>query len=315
MPQVHVERSGRVMTVTLDNPPRNLMTGRMVGELDQLTRELEGDRSIGAVVLTGAADGVFITHFDVDEIVRGSGATPQVSSRQAGASLRAVGAMARIPGVRGAMGRTPAAGLLALQQIHELFLRMNRLDKTFIAAINGVAMGGGCELTLACDVRIMADGDGRIGLPEVTVGILAGGGGTQRLTRALGPSRALEMMLEGRLLTPREAEAVGMVHRVVPPDRLLYEARDTAERLARRSPIAVGAIKRAVYEGGSRPLGEGLHIEQAGFMAAASSPAAIRAMETYVREDQSRADTAPAELPHLFDRWREGTAVDMTDGG
>jgi enoyl-CoA hydratase len=315
MSQVHAERSGRVMTVTLDNPPRNLMTGRMVGELDELTQELEGDRSIGAVVITGAAEGVFITHFDVDEIVRGANATPQVSSRQAGAGLKAVGALARLPGGREAMGRTPAAGLLELQRIHDLFLRMNRLDKTFIAAINGVAMGGGCELALACDVRIMADGDGRIGLPETTLGLIPGAGGTQRLTRALGTSRALEMMLEGRLLEPREAEAVGLVHRVMPADRLLDEARDTAERLARRSPESVGALKRAVYEGGSRPFGEGLHIERAGFMAAASTPGSIRAMETYVREDQSRADAAPADLPQLFDRWREGTAVDMTDGG
>jgi enoyl-CoA hydratase/carnithine racemase len=314
MQQVHAERSGRVMTVKLDNPPRNFMTGQMVGELDQLTRDLEGDRSIGAVVLTGAAEGVFITHYDVDEIARGSQATPQVSSRQAGAGLRAVGAVARIPGGREAIERTPAAGLLALRSIQELFLHMNHLDKVFVAAINGVAMGGGCELSLACDVRIMAEGDGRIGLPETTLGLIPGAGGTQRLTRALGASRALEMMLEGRLLAPRDAEAVGLVHRVVPADRLLDEAVDTAERLARRSPESVAALKRAVYEGGSRSLPEGLHIEQAGFMAAASTPAAIRAMETYVREDQSREDTTPADLPHLFDRWREGTAVDMIEG-
>jgi enoyl-CoA hydratase/carnithine racemase len=314
MPQVRRERSGRVLTVTLDNPPRNFMTGQMVGELDELTRELEGDRSIGAVVLTSPADGIFITHYDVDEIARGSEATPQVSSRQAGAGLRAVGAVARLPGGRDVVERTPAAGLLALRRIHELFLRMNRLDKVFIAAINGVAMGGGCELSLACDVRIMAEGDGRIGLPEMTLGIIPGAGGTQRLTRALGTSRALEMMLEGRLLDPGQAEAVGLVHRVVPPDRLLDEANETAERLARRSPQAVGALKRAVYEGGSRSFAEGLHIERAGFMAAASTPTAIRAMETYVREDQSRTDATPADLPHLFDRWREGTAVDLTGG-
>jgi enoyl-CoA hydratase len=313
MQQVHAERSGRVMTVTLDNPPRNFMTGQMVGELDQLTRDLESDRSIGAVVLTGAAEGVFITHYDVDEIARGSQATPQVSSRQAGAGLRAVGAVARMPGGRGAIERTPAAGLLALRGIQELFLRMNHLDKVFVAAINGVAMGGGCELSLACDVRIMAEGDGRIGLPETTLGLIPGAGGTQRLTRALGVSRALEMMLEGRLLAPRDAEDVGLVHRVVPANRLLDEAVDTAERLARRSPESVAALKRAVYEGGSRSLAEGLHIEQAGFMAAASTPTAIRAMETYVREDQGREDTAPADLPHLFDRWREGTAVDMIE--
>jgi enoyl-CoA hydratase len=314
MPLLHAEQSGRVMTVTLDNPPRNFMTGRMVAELDELMSDLDGDRSVGAVVLTGAADGVFITHYDVDEIARGADATPRVSSRQAGAGLRAVGAMARLPRAPDVIERTPAAGLLALRRIHELFLRMNRLDKPVIAAINGVAMGGGCEIALACDVRIMAEGHGRIGLPEMTLGIIPGAGGTQRLTRALGTSRALEMMLEGRLLEPREAEAVGLVHRVVPADRLLDEATETAKRLARRSPEAVAALKRAVYEGGSRPFGEGLHIERTGFMATASTPAAIRAMQTYVREDQNREDATPADLPHLFDRWREGTAVDMTGG-
>ena len=168
--------------------------------------------------------------------------------------------------------------MVALRDIHELFLRMNRLDKVFIAAINGLALGGGCELALACDVRIMARGDHRIGLPEITLGIIPGAGGTQRLTRLLGAGRALEMMLEARVLTPQEAEAVGLVHRTTEPERLLGEALSTAERLARRSPASVAALKRAVYEGASRPLEEGLHIERAGFMASASTEAARKAM-------------------------------------
>src|SRR5438046_3023567 len=134
---VRTEREGRVLTVTLDNPPRNFMNGRMVAELDDLTRELEADSSIGAVVLTGAADGIFIMHYDVAEIVAGAEASPSVSPGLVGGALRAVGAVSRVPGADAALGRTPAAGMVALRRIHQLFLRMQRMDKVFVAAING----------------------------------------------------------------------------------------------------------------------------------------------------------------------------------
>jgi len=312
---VQIERSGRVLVARLDNPPRNFMTTAMVGELEALVHDLEHDRSVGAVVLTGAPPDVFITHFDVEEIRRGTqrvGAT--VSSTQAGGGLRAVGAAQRIPGARGLLERSPVGGMSALLQIHELFLRMNRLDKVFVAAINGLALGGGCELALACDIRIMARGDHRIGLPEVTLGIIPGAGGTQRLVRALGQTRALEMMLEGRVLTPDEAVEAGLVHRTAEPDRLLDEAMETAARLARRSPVAVKALKEAVYEGASKPLPQGLHVERAGFMAAASTPAARRALGAYAEEVARAADGAPWQDGDLMARWQDGTAVDMVSG-
>src|SRR4051812_16510008 len=252
--KVHVrtEREGRLMTVTLDNPPRNFMNGSMVQELDELTRELESDRSLGAVVLTGAADGIFIMHYDVAEIAAGAEASPSVAPGLVGGTLRAVGAVARVPGAEGALARTPVAGVIELRRIHEIFLRMQRMDKVFIAAINGMATGGGCELTLACDLRYMADGDFLIGLPETSVGITPGAGGTQRMARALGPAKAIELILEARPLPPEEALEAGLIHRVVPAGELMPEARATAERLARRSPVSVAAAKRAVYEGGSR---------------------------------------------------------------
>src|SRR5919204_450474 len=141
---------------------------------------------------------------------------------------------------------------------------MVRMDKVFIAAINGMATGGGCELTLACDIRIMAEGDFLIGLPETSVGIIPGAGGTQRMARALGPAKAIELILEARPLPPDEALEVGLVHRLARPERLLEEAQATATRLARRSPASVAAAKRAVYEGGSMPLPAGLQLERAG---------------------------------------------------
>lgn len=313
---VHADQSGRVLTVRLDNPPRNFMNTRMVTELEQLVRDLEDDHSIGAVVITGAIDGVFITHFDVNEIRRGSERVPAtVSSAQAGGSLRAVGAVQRIPGARSLVERTPVAGVSALLQIHDVFLRMNRLDKVFIAAINGLAMGGGCELALACDIRVMAKGDHVIGLPEITLGIIPGGGGTQRLARILGPAKALEMMLEGRVLSPGEALAAGLVHRVAEPERLLQGATATAERLARRSPKAVAALKRAVYEGSARSLEEGLHIERAGFLASSSTTAARRAMRIYAEQVELLGEIAPWQTRDAMPDWQDGSAIDMVNGG
>jgi enoyl-CoA hydratase len=313
-PTVRADRYGRAMLVTLDNPPRNFMTGAMVRELDELTRELEGDRSIGSVVITGAHPEAFITHFDVAEITAGSEASPELSPGAMGTALRAVETAARVPGAEGRLTRTPLAGVLELRRIHELFLRMNRMDKAFVAAINGTATGGGCELALACDIRVMAAGDHMIGLPEESVGIIPGAGGTQRLARALGPARAIELILEARTLSPDEALETGLVHRVVPPEQLLHEAGTTAERLARRSPLAVQAAKRAVYEGGSRPLAQGLQLERAAFMAAAASPQAIRAMRAYADQvTQLPEDVlAPWSDEETMRAWREGTSVDLT---
>ena len=314
MTTLQTDQAGRVLTVRLSNPPRNLMNGRMVAELGEMVRRADADPTVGAVVLTGAAEGVFITHYDVAEILAGSEAVGMpVSHAVAGGALRAAGALARLPGAADALGRTPAAGLVALRRVHDVFREMNRAGTVFVAAINGLTMGGGCELALACDVRLMAAReDARIGLPEITLGLIPGGGGTQRLTRILGPSRALEMMLEGRVLAPDEAFELGIVHRVVAPDELAGEAAATAERLARRSPETVAALKRAVYDGASGPLDSGLHTERAAFMSVAARPAAVRAMRAYVEELESLGDAAPWQTDEIMARWQEGVAVDLT---
>jgi enoyl-CoA hydratase/carnithine racemase len=183
-----------------------------------------------------------------------------------------------------------------------------------IAAINGVATGGGCELALACDIRYMAEGDVHIGLPEMSVGFNPGGGGTQRLSRAIGPGRALEMMLEARTLTPEEALEVGLVHRVVPAERLLQEAAETAARMARRSPISIKALKHAVYEGATRPLDEGLAIERKWFMAASGTDASRRAMHAYA-DQVERDGEAPWFSREGIRPWQDGTAADLVDDG
>jgi enoyl-CoA hydratase/carnithine racemase len=173
-------------------------------------------------------------------------------------------------------------------------------------------MGGGCELALACDIRIMARrDDARIGLPEITVALIPGGGGTQRLTRMLGTSRALEMMLEGRLLAPDEAADMGVVHRVVAPEELAGEAATTAERLARRAPGTVAALKRAVYDGATHPLDAGLHLERAAFLSVTARPPAMRAMRAYVEEVEHSEALTPWQDDEARARWQEGTAVDL----
>ena len=309
--QVRTERDGRVLFATLDNPPHALMTRTMVEELDALVAEAESDSGIGAVVITGVHPQRFLAHYDVAELLELSRGAPSVSPRQAGASVRAVGALEHLPGSRVALSRTPAAGVVELRRFHEMLSRMGRCGAVFIAALNGSAQGGGCELALACDLRLMADGPYLIGQPEILLGFPPGGGGTQRLARLIGRARALELVLEGRPLDPREAEAIGLVHRVVPENRLLDDARETAARLARRPKAAVAATKRAVLEGGSLSLEDGLRVEQAAFMAALGSEPARRAMEAYVAHIEE-AGELPAYDPEAREQLLDGTFVDLT---
>ena len=312
MPEtIKTERDKRTLTVRIDNPPHNFMNRHMVAELDELVRSLEDDRTVGAVVITGGVEGMFITHYDVEEILTGSeGVGQQVSSAVAGASLQAVGGASRLPAARRALKRTQAAGMVELHAIHDLFLRIGRLDKVFIAAINGPALGGGCELALACDLRYMSDRGGPIGLPEMTLGFNPGAGGTQRLAHLLGPGRALEMILEAEALNPKQALDAGLVHRVVRDKDLASEATATAERLARRAPLSVAGAKRTVREGSRRALPDGLAMERKWFLAGASTPASRRAMRAYAEAVEE--DGAPWQSEDARQPWREGTVVDLT---
>jgi enoyl-CoA hydratase len=302
-----------VVIATLDSPPHGLMNAGMVAELDTLVGDVERDPGIGAVVLHGAHPERFLAHYDVGELLElAKAAGLRVSQRQANGALRAVRTIARVPGASGVLERTPAAGMLALERFHELLLRINRVGATFIAAIDGSALGGGCELSLSCDLRYMAEGDFLIGQPEILLGIIPGGGGTQRLARLLGSGRALELVLEGSALSPAEALAAGLVNRVLPLDRLLDEAAETAQRLARRPRIAVAAAKRAIYEGGSATLVHGLHVEQAGFMATLTSAAGARGLQAYV-DGLKLTGELPAYDASAREQLLAGTYTDLND--
>jgi enoyl-CoA hydratase/carnithine racemase len=141
------------------------------------------------------------------------------------------------------------------------FRNMAAASQVFIAQIAGHALGGGLEITLACDIRLAAAGSYKMGLPEVTLGLLPGNGGTQRLTRLIGPSRAMELLITGRTFGVEEAHAMGLVAAVYHADTADANVREYAERLAGGPALAIAAIKRCVHEGGQKSLDDGLALE------------------------------------------------------
>lgn len=255
---IRTKQEGPALMATLSNPPRNYLNGAMVAELDALVDAVEADEGVRALILTGGVEGIFITHYDVGELVRLSDAVRGRPAVEEGQELHAM---------------------------HRMLLKLQRLSKPVIAAINGVAMGGGCELALACDFRYMARG-GRIGLQEVRVGILPGAGGTQRLARLLGAAKALELMLLGDTVDAEIAERIGLVHRAVDPDALLREALGLAMELTARPPLSVALIKRCVIEGLELPLEEALRLEQEAFWRTMRSDDAARRMRAYVEGER-----------------------------
>jgi enoyl-CoA hydratase len=234
MQYLQVERTNQVAVCTMTNPPMNYLTAPMAQEIGELVGELADGRSTRALILTGGIAGKFITHYSVEEL----------------AQLAADPALYRQRGVQGEVA------------FHALLSALQRLPLPVIAAINGDCMGGGFELALACDFRLAALGPYQMGLPESRLGILPGGGGTQRLTRLVGAARALEVMLFGNVYLPEEAARMGLVHRALPAHDLMIIALDWARQLAKQPPRALAMIKRAVYEGGDTDLERGLAIER-----------------------------------------------------
>ena len=169
---------------------------------------------------------------------------------------------------------------------------MNRSGVIFVAALNGSALGLGAEFAWACDLRVMADGDFFIGQPEVLLGIMPGGGGTQRLTRLIGTHKSLVAILEGKPFTPAEALANGAVDDVVPQDEVVSRAAELAAHFGSRSKDSVAAIKRSVYFGGSMSLTDGLHVERTEFLTRVLAKDGQQLMLDYME-----ATDATGELP------------------
>jgi enoyl-CoA hydratase/carnithine racemase len=243
---IRIERQGPVLIGRFDNPPRHVMNPTMVAELTDLLQHVEADAQTRVLVLTGAATGVFIAHYDTDDIGRKA-------------------AQNTTEGEIGRDGKLPE-----LHAMHKALLAIEKLSKPVIAAINGRAHGGGFETALACDFRIMAK-NGSVGLPEVGIGIIPGGGGTQRLPRLIGPGKARELIMLGTAVDGETAERLGMVTRAVAPDQLMTETLALANQLAARPAVSLKQVKRVFLEGLDLPLGEALAIEQDAYRKASRS--------------------------------------------
>lgn len=314
---LRTERTGSVLTIWFDNPPFNFLTSEMMADLHEVLTAAEDDCEVRAVIITSAIDDVFVSHFDVSQILGGVEAAPaQLNQHTASAALRISKVADAVPGGPAVLAKAGAGGVADLRRFHDVCRLMRGSSMVFIAAINGRSLGGGCEFALSCDFRLMADGPYVIGQPEILLGITPGGGGTQMLARIVGTSHALELSLDGAPITAQRALEIGLVNRLVQPDQLLDEARTLATRLARRSPTAVAGIKRAVHEGGSMPIEKGMHVERVAFLEAASTPSAQAAMAAYVSEvaavleqGKSMDEFVAEQLP----RWVAGDVVEFDD--
>jgi enoyl-CoA hydratase len=298
-PRLLVQRLGRVLVVRFDNPPHHFLDEQMSVELDGLTRRLARDDSIGAVVFTGQ-DSAY-THLHVPAVLDALRLAPgRIPHPFARAVFETGNALSRIAALDRLVRSTPLRGALLAPRLYATFRRMNRTDKVFVAAINGTAVAMGWVFALACDVRVAADGEYAIGLPESTVGVLAGAGGAHRVLDALGTSRGLELLLDGRLITPRRAADLGLVHHLVPGEALDAEALAIAERLANRSPRVVRELKRVAY----RRRRADFHAEGAGLLTTMSDPRAIGAITAFQRR---LAAPAPTTSHALETAWRATT--------
>ncbi len=237
MNQISTVRHGAVLIATITNPPDGTMDADTERELVALLDTVEGDTAIRAVVFTGGLPDVFIRHYDV-------GVLENVARDMAGRGLTFSTARS-----------VPEA------PYHACLRRIETLPKAFIAAINGTAMGGGFELALACDIRVAKDGPYWLGLPEINIGLLPGAGGTQRLPRIIGEGRALELLLHGRTLRPREAAQWGLVSECVDGD-VVAASVAVATQLAHKPARAMAHIKRLVRGAVSQPVDQGLADER-----------------------------------------------------
>ena len=231
---ISTEQDGAVAVVTIDHPPVNALSAGLLEELETELDRLDRDGDTRAVVLRGAGEKAFVAGADISEFP----------------SLRDSG-----PG--------PAEGGSA-RGIQKLGARMDAADIPFVAAIHGWCLGGGLELAMACDVRVAAE-DARLGQPEIKLGLIPGGGGTQRLPRLVGVGRALLLNVGGEPIDARTAYDWGLVERVVPRDELLDAALEIARTFAARSPHAVSVLRELARTTRDLSLEEGLRREAESF--------------------------------------------------
>ena len=225
---IKIKIEERVALVTIDRPPVNALSGKAMEELAQAFEELGQNAEAKVIVITGEGKNMtFVAGADVKEI----------------AALK-----------------SPQEAEEIAKKGQAILNRIEQSKKPVIAAINSVCLGGGNELAMACHIRIASD-RARFGQPEINLGIIPGFGGTQRLTRIVGPSKASELILSGDMITAQEALRIGLVDRVVPDGELLRQALGFAKKLAAKSALALGEALKAIGAALEKPLAEGLDYE------------------------------------------------------
>ncbi|MBS7697635.1 MULTISPECIES: enoyl-CoA hydratase/isomerase family protein [unclassified Chelatococcus] len=250
MSHVDLSVEDAVAVLRISNPPHGYMNDSVTDELHRALRRTIARPDVKVIVLTGGEPDVFIQHFDLHDV--------EAVVRKLNERGDRFGDGAHVPE----------------RAIDVMLRRIDMSPKPVIAAINGNAMGGGLELALACDFRLAQDGDYLIGLPEIRIGALPGAGGTQRLARIVGPARALDLVLHGRRLSPREALAAGIVIEVT-DGPVLERAMERARDLASIPSNALASVKRLIRETAERPLYEGLDVERTLFMDLLAQPEAL----------------------------------------
>jgi len=232
-----VERDGNIAVVTLNRPKvLNALNTQTLTELSQAMASFKDDADVRAIVLTGAGEKSFVAGADINELAVLS----------------------------------PVAGKEHARRGQQIFDAIEQLGKPVIAAINGFALGGGCELAMACTLRLAAD-TAKFGQPEINLGLIPGYAGSQRLPRLVGRGVALEILLTGDMIGAQRAYEIGLVNRVVPAAELLAEAKKLAHTLASKAPIAVRYILDAVQQGLDMPFAQGEYLETSLFGTIASS--------------------------------------------
>ena len=247
---VKVEMEDRLAVVTINRPEAlNALNSTVLRELTMAIEHVSMAQDVGAIILTGAGDKAFVAGADIREMANLSGLEMRAFSE---------------------MGRRVGDAMAAC-------------NKPIIAAINGYALGGGCELALACDIRIASD-RARIGQPEVNIGIIPGFGGSQRLPRLVGAGWAAEMIFAGDPVDAATAERIGLVNRVVPPAQLLEEARALARKILEKGPAAIALAKACLRAAQEMPLSAGLDFETAAFGVVGSTQDKAEGMKAFIEK-------------------------------
>ena len=265
-----VEDHGNVVICVLSTPPTHTFTSKSLMEVHDFLDQMEKKKDLRVLAFTGEGEDVFIKHYEVGELAE--------SAEKNISEAKEVDSQYSPP--------------KELHHFHKMLLRLRDIEAIVIAGINGNTAGGGCEFALGCDLRIMSEGPYAIGLPETSVGILPGGGGTQRLARLIGSSRALDLILHARLLSPQEAFEFGLINKLVPHERFREALMIYCLDLASRAPIALRQVKKIIHHGLDKTLEEGLLMEQEAFDVTMRSNDAAKAMRSMLDTEKDIEDRA-----------------------